>query len=117
MEPRIKIALTLVILVLPAVSGWPGIGSWQAEAKEVNCDVHKGPCTADLAGKRVSLDISPKPVKAMRDLTFILSLAGEKPTTDPYIDLSMPGMNMGRNRVILRSKSGPEFQGTGTIVR
>ena len=65
----------------------------------------------------VILDISPKPVKAMQDLTFTVTLTGEKTTADPYIDLSMPGMHMGRNRVMLKPIGASVFRGTGIIVR
>jgi hypothetical protein len=65
----------------------------------------------------VSLDISPKPVKAMQDLTFSVTFAGDNSVVDPYIDLGMVGMNMGRNRVILEPAGESVFQGKGVIVR
>jgi hypothetical protein len=65
----------------------------------------------------VSLDIEPKPVRAMQDLTFTVTLAGEKPAAPPYIDLGMPGMNMGRNRVILQPAGELVYRGEGVIVR
>jgi hypothetical protein len=85
--------------------------------ERVECDVHAGPCRTHISGTRVSLDIEPKPVKAMHDLTFTVTFAGEKPVAAPYIDLGMPGMNMGRNRVILKPAGELVYRGEGVIVR
>jgi hypothetical protein len=63
------------------------------------------------------MNIQPKPVKAMQDLTFTLTFSGEKPAVNPYIDLGMPGMDMGKNRVILKPAGDSVFQGVGVIVR
>ena len=117
MRSKVRTRLIMGILVLNILMAGPGIGSAKAKAQRVNCDPHVGPCTTDLAGNRVSLDISPKPIKAMRDLTFTLSVEGKSPGSNPYIDLSMPGMNMGRNRVILKPIDESVFRGTGIIVR
>jgi hypothetical protein len=65
----------------------------------------------------VTFDILPKPVKAMKDLTFRLTLTGKKLSSNPYIDLGMPGMNMGPNRVDLKSVGGDTYEGQGVIVR
>jgi len=83
----------------------------------IYCDIHQGPCTKELAGMRVTLDILPKPVTAMKDLKFLVALSGEKKNTIPYIDLAMPGMNMGLNRVELRPVKDNVFEGQGIIVR
>ena len=108
---RTGLLLMLTMLFLPgAVIG-------EGNPDQVRCDVHQGPCVADLHGTGVALDIQPKPVKAMRDLTFTLSLKGAKTAGEPYIDLGMPGMNMGPNRVKLKPGDQGVFQGKGIIVR
>lgn len=86
-------------------------------AGSVNCDVHRGPCTRELSDTRVALDISPKPVTAMTDLTFRITLEGKEPISAPYIDLGMPGMKMGPNRVSLQPVGNGVYEGTGIIVR
>jgi len=53
----------------------------------------------------------------MKDLKFQVILSGEKKIPAPYIDLGMPGMNMGPNRVELRSVSDNVYEGQGIIVR
>lgn len=65
----------------------------------------------------VTLDILPKPVTAMRELTFHVTLSGERERTAPYIDLAMPGMDMGFNRVELRPVKDNVFEGQGIFVR
>jgi hypothetical protein len=82
-----------------------------------NCDVHHGPCSQKLLGTEVLLDISPKPVKAMADLKFTITLTGEQVASQPFIDLGMPGMKMGPNRVFLKSQGKGVYTGTGIIVR
>ena len=82
-----------------------------------DCDVHAGPCSGSLKGIQVTMDVEPKPVKAMKDLTFTVHFVGAKIVAHPYIDLGMPGMNMGRNRVSLKRIKESLYQGTGVIVR
>ena len=65
----------------------------------------------------MSLNITPKPVKAMRDLVFTLTLEGKGNAGEPYIDLGMPGMDMGKNRVSLKPTGEGVYEGTGIIVR
>ena len=86
-------------------------------SKMINCDVHQGTCTQKLQGTDVILDISPKPVKAMTDLKFTITLTGKQGVSEPFIDLGMPGMKMGPNRVFLKSNGKGVYSGTGTIVR
>ena len=98
----------------------PAWGAKVADATSeglINCDIQQGPCTKDLAGMTVTLDILPKPVKAMKDLKFQVTLSGGKPTAAPYIDLGMPGMDMGPNRVELMPLKDNLYEGHGIIVR
>ena len=117
MPANLKVGLLIPMLSLILSVFCPMVSSGKGRLNQVACDVHAGPCSAILSGTKVSLDISPKPVKAMQDLTFTVTLAGEKTVAEPYIDLGMPGMNMGRNRVILKPVGDSVFQGNGVIVR
>jgi hypothetical protein len=85
----------------------------------INCDLHKGACVRSLSETVVILEVTPKPVKAMQDLSFRVTLTGKLPATPkaPYIDLSMPGMQMGPNRVPLKSAGNDTYEGRGVIVR
>jgi hypothetical protein len=85
----------------------------------INCDLHAGPCTQSLSGNTVTLEVTPRPVKALKDLSFKVTLSGKQLTSTkaPYIDLGMPGMNMGPNRVQLKSAGGNSYEGQGVIVK
>jgi len=83
----------------------------------INCDAHKGECSQSLGDTTVSLEISPRPVKAMQDLVFKVSIEGAAPTNHPHIDLGMPAMKMGPNQVALKPTGPGTYEGTGVIVR
>ena len=117
MRSIVKVRLFTAALALIMLSVCPPVSSVEGEAPKVECDVHAGPCRAHMSETKVSLDIEPKPVQAMHDLTFTVTFAGEKPVAAPYIDLGMPGMNMGRNRVNLKPVGELIYRGEGVIVR
>ena len=68
-------------------------------------------------GQEVLLSITPWPPRAMREVDFTVSLPGYAGTASPYVDLSMAGMEMGRNRVDLSRGTDGRYRGTGVIVR
>jgi hypothetical protein len=70
-----------------------------------------------MDGQEVLLSIIPWPPVAMREVDFTVSLPGYAGTAPPYIDLSMAGMEMGRNRVDLSRGTDGRYHGTGVIVR
>jgi len=69
------------------------------------------------AGQEVLLSITPWPPRAMREVGFTVSLPGYAGTAPPYVDLSMAGMEMGRNRVDLSRGADGRYRGTGVFVR
>lgn len=81
-------------------------------------DLHAGPVEGSAGGQVVVLEISPRPVRAMRELTFAVDVPGDGGTKGaPRIDLEMPGMWMPPNRVILRRGADGRYRGTGAVVR
>jgi nitrogen fixation protein FixH len=70
-----------------------------------------------IGGQEVLLSITPWPLIAMREVDFTVSLPGYAGKTSPYVDLSMEGMEMGRNRVDLSRGADGRYRGTGVIVR
>jgi hypothetical protein len=96
-------------------------GGWFARATAadsiINCDAHKGTCSQSSGDLTVSLDITPRPVKAMQDLVFKVSISGASPAKMPHIDLGMPAMKMGPNQVELKPAGPGTYEGTGVIVR
>lgn len=112
----ILVSVCLPILMNP-VALWDAIAAGPTPGDVFNCDIQRGPCTQELAGMAVTLDILPRPVKAMKDLKFRVTLSGEKPARAAHIDLGMPGMDMGPNRVELRPVTDKVYEGQGVIVR
>ena len=107
-----QILIPLILLFFAAL----GSASETACDEPVDCDIHHGPCTREVSNSSVSLDISPKPLKAMKDLIFRVTSQGQESSEDPYIDLSMPGMKMGPNRVNLRTVGKGRYEGQGVII-
>jgi len=112
---KAKLVAAILCLMISAVCS--AASGAERKPEQVACEVNAGPCTGSINDIQVTLDVEPKPVKAMEDLTFTVRFAGEKFVGDPYIDLGMPGMNMGRNRVFLKPIGESVYQGRGVIVR
>ena len=83
----------------------------------INCEAHKGVCSQSSGDLTVSLEITPRPVKAMQDLVFKVSIEGATPAKQPHIDLGMLAMKMGPNQVALKPTGPGTFEGSGVIVR
>lgn len=85
-----------------------------------DCDPHVGPCTKEADGYTVTLDISPKPVEHMKELTFDVVFSDGSPALSSdslLLDLSMPGMEMGKNEVVLQKVGDNQYTGKGIIVK
>lgn len=83
----------------------------------VDCDIQSGGCQKQINGRTVDLNIYPRPVKAMKDMTFQVKIGGDPLSKPPFIDLGMPGMKMGPNRVTLEQIDAITYEGQGVIVR
>ncbi len=84
----------------------------------VPCDIQHGPCVIETNGMVVTLDILPKPVRTLSELHYLVTLRkNNTPVTDTPValDLSMPGMYMGKNRPVLKHVGQGTYQGTGII--
>jgi len=116
--PVPPIAFSFLILIYLAVfSSLVPPFSAQAADMKINCDAHHGKCFQSSGDLTVSLEIAPRPVKAMQDLVFNVSIAGASPAKPPHIDLGMPTMKMGPNQVALKPMGPGTYEGTGVIVR
>ena len=112
--PRTIAALALFASLL--THGSMFTGSLIAKEKEYN--IHQGPCTIMAGQHTVTLNIEPKPVSAMKELTFRVTATPCNKLPDTMIlDLTMPGMEMGKNQVTLVKKSACLYEGKGIIVR
>lgn len=91
--------------------------AWGAPATAGD-SIHNGQCAGVFAGRQVTLDINPKPVSHMKELTFSLTIDPCTPLPDSLqLDLAMPGMFMGQNRVTLAKTGKCSYTGKGIIVR
>jgi len=109
-----------VVLLTAFLLAAPGcISAGDKYQEMINCDLHQGACTQNLSGSTITLAVTPRPVKAMQDLLFQVTFSAKLPpnTKLPYIDLGMPGMKMGPNRVQLKSAGNDTYEGRGVIVK
>jgi hypothetical protein len=106
-----------IILFLSSIVFQPSNSSEALPGSTNTCDLNYSSCTKTLSDCQVTLDITPKPIRAMKDLTFTVVLSGKNPATEPSIDLGMPGMKMGPNRVMLRLVKEGTYQGEGVVVK
>ena len=113
------IKLTVIFLTAFLLTAPGRISADDKYQKMINCNLHAGPCTQSFSENTVILEVTPRPVKAMQDLFFKVTLTGKlsKAPRAPYIDLGMPGMNMGPNRVQLKPSGNATYEGRGVIVR
>jgi hypothetical protein len=88
-----------------------------ADESLINCQAHDGKCSMPIGQETVTLEIQPRPVTAMQDSTFTVTLTGIAPKQAPFIDLGMPAMKMGPNRVRLKPTGDGTYRGKGIIVR
>ena len=100
----------LLIVALPGNTVFAGSAA-------INCQAHEGMCTLPLGPKTVTLEITPRPVTAMQDSAFVVTISGDPPAQAPYLDLGMPAMKMGPNRVVLKPAGNGTYTGKGIIVR
>lgn len=93
--------------------GWRANGTESGRANRTNCAIQDGPCARPLGDGRVRLDIGPRPVRAMVEHRFQVILEDLSPEGPPHIDLNMPDMDMGYNRVFLKPGKDARYTGTG----
>lgn len=94
----------------------------QSEGAKTDCDIHAGHCSKIIAEDNISVvfDCNPKPVKSMSEILFSVTLKEkDKPVQDASMEiyLTMPGMFMGDNRILLMHKEKGRYEGKGVIVR
>ncbi len=88
----------------------------------IDCRIDDGPCRKAVEGTDLTatFDVSPRPVRPMKNLLFRLDLRGDDaPVTNgkAVLTLSMPGMYMARNDVMLEHKGEGIYEGEGVIVK
>jgi hypothetical protein len=117
MHLKMRCVPILVLIAAGMVFSTTPVNSAHAGTATINCHAHEGLCSLPLGKQTVTLEISPRPVTAMQESTFQVTLSGPSPKQIPYIDLGMPAMKMGPNRVQLKSVGDGAYRGKGIIVR
>jgi hypothetical protein len=102
--------ITCILLMLPAL---PSHGA----DKTADCLIDQGPCVKTVGNREVIFSIEPKPVKTMREITFVVHIVGRNIAPTLLLDLSMPGMYMGRNEVVLKKRPDGKYVGKGILPR
>lgn len=82
-----------------------------------DCSIDKGPCFKTVEMREIIFDITPRPVKTMNELTFTINAIGKNTAPTLLLNLSMPGMFMARNEVVMKKKSNGTYSGKGTLPR
>lgn len=108
--------LCIISLICSMLLSMPG-PSVHAVENPADCSIDQGPCTKPAGNREVIFDISPKPVRAMKEVTFIVHVIGRKVASTLLLDLSMPGMYMGRNEVVLKKRPDSTYVGKGILPR
>jgi hypothetical protein len=84
------------------------------------CDLGAGPCALALDGMELRVELGPRPLAAMRELSVEAELRqGGAPLDGAEVALSfaMAGMDMGENRVRLAPAGGGRYRGKAILVR
>lgn len=106
----------LVVLCIGVLSA-EGLHNAQATEDKPDCEIDRKPCSGHVGAHEVILDITPKPVKAMRLLDFTVVISGNTGKGKLPVDIGMPGMYMGKNQILLQGDGTGKFTGKGIIPR
>jgi hypothetical protein len=100
------------------------LGRWIHVAGEVgegvHCDAGVRLCAADAGDARVVLDLAPHPPVPLKELDAAVQLTrGGAPLAgaEVAVEISMPGMFMGENRILLRAVGPGRYAGKGALLR
>lgn len=109
-------ALSAVMLAAALASCSP-----DSPGARTDCDIQRGPCFLTTgSGTEVTFDITPRPVKAMSEVLFTVTISKNgRPVSGATVtlDLTMPGMIMGKNSPQLLPGKDGQYAGKGVIVR
>jgi nitrogen fixation protein FixH len=100
------------------------LGKWihaaGAVGEGIHCDAGARGCASDVGDLRIVLELDPRPPVPLRELAAAVRLTrGGAPVdgAEAAVDLSMPGMFMGENRIALRSDGDGRYAGKGALLR
>jgi nitrogen fixation protein FixH len=85
-----------------------------------SCDAGRQPCAADAGPFRVILSLAPRPPVPLQEIETTVQVArsgGPVEGAEVAVELSMPGMYMGENRIALRPAGPGGYAGRAPLVR
>ncbi len=83
--------------------------------QQAPCNLNTGPCSVAVGNRTVTLEIMPKPARTLAPITFAIAVSDRVVADQLIVDLSMPEMYMGTNRIVARRTGGSTFVGKGII--
>lgn len=87
-------------------------------SRTVGCDAGARPCIAALeGGGEVSLDVGPRPLRTMRELSVRAEARGVPAGSRVRVAFTMDGMWMGENAVALAEAAPGRHEGRAVLVR
>lgn len=111
------LSMVMVIILSLLIADTASAGSQD----RIDCNIQKGSCVKMTgSGMDVEFDVAPRPVKAMQELLFMVTLKKQgKPVSGAslLLDLSMPDMFMGNNQPKLKEGPSGRYSGRGVIPR
>jgi hypothetical protein len=122
---RHLILLVIFVSLFGCKQREPGIRNHVSHEEEV-CNFQDIPCVKELKEAEFRLDIEPKPLQAFRETEFILTITPKNSRfkvqdsrlefqdsrfrDELLLDLSMQGMFMGKNQVVLKRTEGNNYK-------
>lgn len=97
---------------------WIRVGGGVGEGP--HCDVGVTACRAEAGGVQFMLEVAPRPPRPLADLQATVALHRGIATVNDArveIELSMPDMYMGENRIPLRRDGDGHYAGKGPLLR
>jgi hypothetical protein len=115
---RIILSTVIIPISLVIIVAAPAGSATEAA---LPCDIQIGSCIMRMGdGMTIEFDIQPKPVAAMTESTFVITVTRNgMPITDAsvHLDLSMPHMFMGKNQPVMKHIKDGRYEGKGFITR
>ncbi len=108
---RISLLLLFSLCLIP----WGASANDKRVSSVPDCDINSGSCVNKVGSAQIMLTIEPKPVKAMQELTFTVTLKGAADYKNLRLSLQMPAMYMGNNEVKLVKTAPGIYTGKGVI--
>ena len=97
---------------------WIHVGGGVGEGP--HCDPGRTACRAEAGGLAIVLELAPQPPRPLAELHATVRLTrGGAPADDATVavEITMPGMYMGENRIVLHRDGDGHYAGTGALLR